>query len=1552
MEFSEIDSIEFGLLSDELKHKISVAKIDIPESLEEQKNGSLSDRRLGTIRDDYKCPTCDNDYQKCEGHFGHIDLEDAEFHVSFLSRVHEILQVVCHSCGKLYSENTIKFKKALSDAIAATPKGGKSRYKLIKEVVKKIKSCSKEDNGCGTPRPSKVRKEDKPRMVIVVEYTTENKEDGTTKIEENYLDADACYYILSNMNDEDCRILGYNPDRARPADMITKTISVPPIAVRPYFKNENMTCEDDLTHKLGDIIKIDNRIKKHKEIHNPSNPSSLLLKELKEVQQFHYRTYIDNDSVGAITSTQRNGKAIKSLSSRFRKKEGRVRGNLMGKRVNYSGRTVITPDPGLDIDEVGVPLKIASILTFPEIVTPENIDDMRELVKRGREYPGANFVVLGNKQLNERKGGKIDLRFGRDTIDLKVGDTVHRHIISGDYILFNRQPSLHRYSMLGMRVNVIQYDDGTKYLTFRMNPCTCKCFNADFDGDEMNVHVPQTVQTMLELKYIVSAQLNQLSGGNNSIHTGLIMDALTASWLATYKTITLNRSEVMTILTNTNLDLSKVCVDKEEYNGWELFSFILPKEISRTQYGDDGKPNLEIQNGKMTKGVLKKNLVGSAKGSILEQVYNILGPYECANFINNLQKMMNWFMINRGFTISIGDVDVKKEIKDEISDMVDVTELEVMKIISDVENKYTDMDYEMGEQLISQKLTEVRNNGQKILAKEMSKENNLFAMAEGSKSKGNPTNNLFIAGCVGQQEMSYLKGSRVEKSYNGRTLPWFYCNDDSSAARGFIPGGYIDGVSICSYIYLMKAAREGAIDTAVKSVSSDTELFIIENGKLKTIEIGEWIDQYLDNKDNKEKIKYYGQEDANMELLDISKLGQEVIIPSTDSYGNMSYEKVTNITRHDPSEYMYEIKTKSGRMVKVVESKSLLIWNSKLEKYEPKDTLQVKKGDFVPLTINFESNQDGLSNVIYSSAILEDETTYKIVKDTLLDEIIEINKYKSKENEKVYDITVPTTKNFGLANGLQVYDTSETGYIQRRIIKLLEDCKVHYDYSVRVANGNIIQYIYGDDCIDTIRLKKIKANFITYGDKRLRRELEFSSDELKKLKTIKNNNDTNYYDVSKLTLEINNNYYKKIINYRDKLRKYHLKFNRNAGVFDTSYFISVDVTYLVSYYSNLNKENKVGVSSDLHPGYIEACLKSFISDVRLLTTNVMKKLRGTGKGEKNKMVKKSKFLLKAIIHYFLAPKKCIFDYKLSKKQFNEMVKKMVSEFRSAIINPGEMVGCITAQSVGEPTTQMNLNTFHHAGQSSKGSGSLGVPRMEELLSISKSPKAPMMTIFLEKDYQFDEKKSNLIRSYIEEVYLKDLSDSVKVYYDPDKEYMKKDKIENIFYTHKNSNMKCSTNYKQLDILFRIHLNKESLFEKEISLMDIRTQFCTFWTDRKLKSKKEEKYLFDRVIGVAILSNYDNSEKPTIHIRLKINHMLEEDLTEILDIIMNKFRIRGIDNINNAYCFDEYYVDIDEDSKELTTDNKEYIITTDGINLEDIRKIKGVDLNRSISNDVH
>lgn len=455
-----IRGIQFCVMSADEIEKRSVAEIyktDTFNGNDPVPNG-LFDPRMGVIDHNKVCITCEQKNTFCPGHFGHIKLAKPVFHVQFFPIVKNTLKCVCFYCSKLLVDPESEDMKAILNKKGNRQKRWESVYKLCSRV----KKCGQSTiDGCGAKQPNIV----KDGMLKFAFEWKDSDEEGQAVVKKQVISAEDVIRIFRRISDRDAEIMGFSKKFNRPEDLICTVLPVPPPAVRPSVRNDTgQRSEDDLTHKLSMIIKVNNNLKSkiEKGAKDQIDMITMLL-------QYEVATLIDNTIPGIPPSHQRTGRPIRSLTERLKGKEGRIRGNLMGKRVDFSARSVITPDPNISIDELGVPVKIAMNLTFPEIVNKMNMDEMRKLVNNGPDiYPGAKYV----RKTKENRTIRLQ-NIDRSTIRLEVGDVVERHLKDGDAVLFNRQPSLHRMSMLCHRIKVMPYN------TFRLNVMVTPNYNAD-----------------------------------------------------------------------------------------------------------------------------------------------------------------------------------------------------------------------------------------------------------------------------------------------------------------------------------------------------------------------------------------------------------------------------------------------------------------------------------------------------------------------------------------------------------------------------------------------------------------------------------------------------------------------------------------------------------------------------------------------------------------------------------------------------------------------------------------------------------------------------------------------------------------------------------------------------------------------------------------------------------------------------------------------------------------------------------------------------------------
>lgn len=1291
--------------------------IDLAESYEnyEPKKGGLVDLRLGTCDIYLPCTTCGQNSLDCPGHFGHTILASPVFNFGFLNHLKNLLQCVCLKCSNLLVEKSdIQFKKALN-------KKCESRFKEIKMLTKNVNYCFH----CGVPVP-KIKREVKDngsiRIMIERDVNTDIDDVNNIKKIKESLTPRYCYNILRNISDNDCYLLGFNPKMQRPEDLIIENFPIPPSIIRPTAKVDFMsasTMEDALTLKISDIITANKRVRHQIEKETVSNELSTYNQDIFNLLQYHIATFYDNDSVSLPrTEFKTGGRPTKSISDRIKGKTGRVRSNLMGKRVDFSGRTVITSDPYIDIDQVGIPKKMAMELTIPEEVTPYNIKYLSGLVKNGRDiYPGANFVLRINYRDGKQEIQKIDLKYRKKTIKLNLDDIVERHSVDGDYVLFNRQPTLHKPSMMGHKIQVIDNDELN---TFRMNVSVCKPYNADFDGDEMNIHLAQSIQARNELKRIANVQYQIISAKDSSPIIGCQQDTLSGAYMLTDPTAKLIGWEIANILCNTTSDTKFNIKMNKEYSGHEIFSHIIPAGINTTKKSGD-KVTLQITNGKLISGYLDKSALSFAKNSIIHFIWDKYGPIKTRKFIDDSQRLVLNYLLCRGQTVGLKDTIINEDISKKIQHVITNKILESKYQITQYENDVDQISLEIIEATLSAELNAVQSNIGQILMGQINI-NNFFWASAISGAKGNATNVAQVSGVLGQNNVD---GSRIKKKIEGRALIYWHKDDDTPEARGFIKSSYLSGLKGFEFFYNAMAGREGLIDTAIRSITWETPIVIIENSKPIYIEIGKWIDNLLSN--SPDKIQH--MDEQNMELMDLPN--GTVYVPTTDYNGNVSWGEISAITRHDPGNELYEIKTSGGRSVIVTASKSLLIWNENTKQFKEMLTAEIKVGDYVPVTRNLCQIPDDLNNIklsdnkllniicsendidkinnyldLYSPIIpifdnimeancyqmlcsrvgivgniektktnhyiFNKLDTYKSVNDVMLDPIVEINPIDVKNHPKVYDLTIPSTYNFGLANGLQVRDTAQTGYIQRQLIKGLEDLSIKYDGTNRNARGIIIQTVYGENGINQSTQTELQFNILSMDNKTLKEKLGFSPEQIKKLEKVTKLS-------NKELTELNKKQCNKLLQFRDELRDIQTRSLLNYKVITEKFVTSVNLFRITQDYSN-NKEHLELSPVEIYEG-IEKFLSSY--DNRLITS-----MKTTDKFIKQDD-RNLKFLLEVALNEYLAPVKCIFEYGLSQKEFQTMMDEIQMSFTKAIIEPGEMVGIVAAQSVGEPTSQMS-----------------------------------------------------------------------------------------------------------------------------------------------------------------------------------------------------------------------------------------------------------------------
>ncbi|MBW2982986.1 DNA-directed RNA polymerase subunit A' [Candidatus Woesearchaeota archaeon] len=799
--YSRVNKIEFALMSPKMIKDLAKAKIVTPELYDKEGypvDGGLMDVRLGVIDPGLKCKTDGQRLKESLGHFGYIELARPVIHVSFVDVILDLLRSTCRECGHILIPQD-KIKKHLEELeVIGLEQGPTERRDKIKEIIANLKTINK----CPycNAKQQKVKIE-KPTTVL-----EDEKRMSPIEIRSR----------LERIPDEDLKPFGINPQAARPEWMVLTVLTIPPVTMRPSITLESgERSEDDLTHKLGDIIRINQRLFENINAGAPE----IIIEDLWDLLQYHITTFFDNNVPQLPPARHRSGQPLKTITGRIKSKEGRIRHNLAGKRTNFSARTVISPDPRIKINEVGVPQKVAMKLTVPERVTEWNMTYLKKFIQQGpKEYPGSNYIIRPD---GRRK--KITSETQEQLLEeLQPGFIVERHLMDGDIALFNRQPSLHRMSMMCHRVKVLPG------LTLRISPAVCAPYNADFDGDEMNLHIPQTEEARSEAELLMEVQTQIISPRYGLSIIGCNQDAISGNYILTREGFEVSKKEAVDLLAAVGLtDFSRL-PNKEKVTGKEVFSALVPEDFSfkgRSKRYKEGTTDPEayviIEKGRLKQGILDKNNLGEGSGLLLRNLHKRYGADFTLDLLGKFYSLGVEVLNRYGFSVKISDIDLSKEGEDKVQELTKHGEEEVQKLIG----KYRDGTLEQlpGRDLtetlelrILEQLNKTRNDIGNVVKDHAPQASNMLDMMM-SGAKGGILNLAQMAACVGQQS---LGGGRITKGYRGRTLSCFKPGDLGSASHGFISRGFRNGLKPHEMFFMSMTGRDSLMDTALRTPKS------------------------------------------------------------------------------------------------------------------------------------------------------------------------------------------------------------------------------------------------------------------------------------------------------------------------------------------------------------------------------------------------------------------------------------------------------------------------------------------------------------------------------------------------------------------------------------------------------------------------------------------------------------------------------------------------------------------------------------------------------------
>ena len=805
---SKIIGIQFSILSPEEIRKGSVAEITNRDTYINNKPviGGLFDPRMGVLEPGLICPTDGLDYMQTPGYFGHINLARPVFYIQYLNVIIKILRCTCTKCSKLLisKEKHKELMKLLPD----------ERWNSVFAIASKIKRCGEStDDGCGCKQPNKIKKENLATLIAEWDNVESSDSEASSKLSIK-LTPEKVIKLFRRISDDDIKFMGFSPLWSRPDWMVCQVLAVPPPAVRPSIKHDSQQrSEDDITHIIVNIIKANKTLQE--KIANSANAT--VIDDWTTVLQYYIATLVDNKIPGVASVAQRSGRPLKSVKERLNGKTGRVRGNLMGKRVDFSARSVITPDPQLSIRELGVPLKIAKNLTKPVIVNDKNKNFLLKLVRNGPDvYPGAKILEKSN-------GENISLRYvDKESIKLQNGYKVHRHMLDGDRILFNRQPTLHRMSMMSHVVKIMPEGD-----TFRMNVGDTKPYNADFDGDEMNLHLPQDEEAETELALLASIPTQIISPANNKSIIGVFQDSLLGCYTFTQKSTQYDLRSAMNLLMGIKTVNVNNFPKSDTISNFDILSQILPpiSLLYKTKKYNDDDDNfntsnsvLEINNGKYIRGQIEKGVLGDGSKGLIQRIYNDYGNLASSNFIDDLQNIITEYMKHSAYSVGISDLIADNATNNAITDVISAKKNAVHNLIDEThlgifENKTGKTNEAEFENKVNNILNQASLEAGKIGRLSLDKDNRFVIMVNAG-SKGSDLNIAQMISCLGQQNVD---GKRIPYGFENRTLPHYNKFDDSPGARGFIENSFISGLSPTELFFHAIGGRVGLIDTAVKT---------------------------------------------------------------------------------------------------------------------------------------------------------------------------------------------------------------------------------------------------------------------------------------------------------------------------------------------------------------------------------------------------------------------------------------------------------------------------------------------------------------------------------------------------------------------------------------------------------------------------------------------------------------------------------------------------------------------------------------------------------------
>ena len=707
---SSLKSVKFSLYSAEDVENLAVACIT---NSKRTGDGSVYDLRMGPIETSAPCLTCKLSHVKCPGHFGYIDLAQPIFHPLFFNRIESILNLVCVNCYKCLFSGIAP--------ILTLSKNPSTRFAQLSAKIKRINYCTNEE--CKLEQP---------------EIKT-NTDEQFVFFNELNMTPGQIYFLLSIITPTEQSFMGI---QCNLRGLIIFKLLVLPTCARPMLQSDSLICDDDLTMQYLDIIKINNDLAA--EITKNDNEK---IKNLFMSLKYRIAVMFNNSSKTARYNI--NLRPFKSIYERITGKEGHIRKHGMSKRADKTARSVISPNPFLRLDELSVPKEIAQVLTVPQIVSTYNFLMAEENFKSGKikilQKSGTTFKIDAQKYFIQKKG------------NIEVGDIFWRPLQTGDWVLFNRQPTLHAPSMQAMKVCL------SPLKTFQMNLANCPIYNADMDGDEMNIHVPQTIEAIVEMQLLSTPQNWLISEAHGGANFGLGQDALLGIYLiTTFVDGIIDRGDWWQLWVEATDSFLQV--QPKEYSPIWLINCLFPPNFNYSS------AQITIVNSEIKSGCLTKSEIGFGSHGIFVSIIKQFGSAIATTFLESLQFLGIAWLSYSGYSIGLSDC--------------------VSLNINEIKNEFSH----------DGSVDEYFNKVGFIVRQNISKSNNICNLIEAG-SKGNWINLVQITGCVGQQ---YLFGKKVHPVNDGKTLE----------EQGFIRNCYFDGLTPIEFWSHLIAARDAICSTA------------------------------------------------------------------------------------------------------------------------------------------------------------------------------------------------------------------------------------------------------------------------------------------------------------------------------------------------------------------------------------------------------------------------------------------------------------------------------------------------------------------------------------------------------------------------------------------------------------------------------------------------------------------------------------------------------------------------------------------------------------------